>query len=99
MWSSRHLVIFQSHPVGRGPDFVKGAFNINGQSPLVAHFMRMRRLENEAGTNIRVQRTQMRNPPPYPFKIIKFMFFMVSKIRKIKISFQSNTIVVLLFSF
>ena len=61
--SVKHF-IYQSHPIGRGPDFVRGAFNIYGQSPLVAHFLRMRRLETDAGINFRVQRTQMQNLPP-----------------------------------
>ena len=56
--------IYQSHPIGRGPDLTRGAFNIYGQSPLVAHFLRMRRLETDAGINFRVQRTQMENLPP-----------------------------------
>ena len=56
--------IYQSHPIGRGPDFTRGAFNIYGQSPLVAHFLRMGRLETDAGINFRVQRTQMENLPP-----------------------------------
>ena len=43
---------------------MRQAFNINGQSPLVTHFLRMRRLETDAGVNFRVQRTQMENLPP-----------------------------------
>lgn len=43
---------------------MREAFNIYGQSPLVAHFLRMRRLETEAGVNFRVQRTQMESLPP-----------------------------------
>lgn len=50
--------------MGKGPEFVKKVFNVYGQSPLVAHFMRMNNLQKEAGTSMRVQRTEMNNLPP-----------------------------------
>ncbi|XP_046569644.1 protein FAM227B-like [Haliotis rubra] len=53
----------ESHPACRGPDFVRSAFNISGHSPLVAHFMRMKKLTTEAGVNFRVQRTEIENLP------------------------------------
>ena len=55
--------LFQSHPVGKGPGFVRGVFNIYGQSPLVAHFMRMQKLEPEAGMKVRLQRTEIQDLP------------------------------------
>ena len=58
---------FQSHPACRGPDFVKASFNLNGRSPLVAHFLRMRNLTADLNNVIRVQRTEIDNLPPYPF--------------------------------
>ena len=35
-----------------------------GQSPLVAHFLRVSNLEYSCGVNMRVQRTEMENLPP-----------------------------------
>ena len=61
------IVSFQSHPACRGPDTVKSVFNIHGQSPLVAHFLRMKNLSYDAGQVFRVQRTEQENLPPYPF--------------------------------
>ncbi|ELU03430.1 hypothetical protein CAPTEDRAFT_211485 [Capitella teleta] len=49
----------ESLPVGRGPEFVKTAFNTFGQSPLVAHFLNQRNLQTEAGLHLRVQRTEL----------------------------------------
>ena len=61
------LLFFQSHPACKGPDFLKAAFNLNGRSPLVAHFLRMRNLTSEANLVVRIQRTEIENLPPYPF--------------------------------
>ncbi|XP_056018635.1 protein FAM227B-like isoform X2 [Ostrea edulis] len=53
----------ESHPACGGPDYVKSVFNINGQSPLVAHYLRMKGLQYDAGTDIRIQRTEIQNLP------------------------------------
>ena len=50
--------------MGRGPEFSRGVFNICGQSPLVAHFLRMKNLKAEAGMKIRLQRTEVDSLPP-----------------------------------
>lgn len=64
----QYLFLFhQSHTVGRGPEFARNVFNIQGQSPLVAHFLRMKNLQDDAGMVIRVQRTEVDSLPPYPF--------------------------------
>ena len=67
--------LFQSHPLGKGPDFVKGVFNTYGQSPLVAHFMRIKNLKVEAGLHTRIQRTELQNLPPYPFIILIYFHY------------------------
>ncbi|XP_061167796.1 protein FAM227A-like [Saccostrea echinata] len=54
----------ESHPACGGPDYVKSVFNINGQSPLVVHFLRMKGLQYDAGTDVLVQRTEIQNLPP-----------------------------------
>lgn len=51
-------------PVGRGPDFVPVAFRLNGQSPLVSHFLQKMNLQANAGTEMVVQRTEIENLPP-----------------------------------
>ena len=62
-----NIFYLQSHPIGKGPDFVKSGFNTCGQSPLVAHFLRMKHLDVDAGMHLRVRRTEVTNLPPYPF--------------------------------
>nr|XP_002733478.1 PREDICTED: micronuclear linker histone polyprotein-like [Saccoglossus kowalevskii] len=57
----------ESHPACKGPDFIKTMFNVHSQSPLVAHFLNQKGLRYDVGTNVVVQRTEVRNLPPYPF--------------------------------
>ncbi|XP_022312836.1 protein FAM227A-like isoform X1 [Crassostrea virginica] len=54
----------ESHPACAGPNYARCVFNINGQSPLVAHYMKMKGLQYDAGEDIRVQRTEIQNLPP-----------------------------------
>ncbi|CAH1795360.1 unnamed protein product, partial [Owenia fusiformis] len=54
----------ESHPCCKGPDYIRTIFNIHGQSPLVAHFLRMKNLIDDAGTHVKVQRTIVENLPP-----------------------------------
>ncbi|XP_050390988.2 protein FAM227A [Patella vulgata] len=61
---SRHQ--YESHPACKGPDYIKASFNVFGQSPLVAHFLRMKQLSTVSGVNVRVQRTELENLPSYP---------------------------------
>ncbi|XP_064610926.1 protein FAM227B-like isoform X2 [Liolophura sinensis] len=53
----------ESHPACKGPEFVRSVFNVQGQSPLVAHFLRMNHLESTSGTILKVQRTELENLP------------------------------------
>ncbi|XP_070187081.1 protein FAM227B-like isoform X5 [Littorina saxatilis] len=54
----------KSHPAFTGPDFLKAAFNLNGRSPLVAHFLRMRNLTADMNLVVRIQHTEIDNLPP-----------------------------------
>ncbi|WAQ95450.1 F227A-like protein [Mya arenaria] len=56
-----------SHPACKGADTVKSVYNLYGQSPLVAHFLRVKNLTRESGQTFHVQRTEQENLPPYPF--------------------------------
>ncbi|OWF46101.1 hypothetical protein KP79_PYT05383 [Mizuhopecten yessoensis] len=47
MKSSNDKFYKESHPACRGPDFRRSLFNIHGQSPLLAHFLRMRNISQE----------------------------------------------------
>ncbi|KAL8584977.1 hypothetical protein ACOMHN_043613 [Nucella lapillus] len=67
----------KSHPACKGPDFLKAAFNINGRSPLVAHFLRMRNLTSDMNLVVRIQRTEIDNLPPYPFEDCHLFLFIV----------------------
>ncbi|XP_071496344.1 protein FAM227A-like [Diadema antillarum] len=53
----------ESHPAAAGPSFVKHVFDVEGRSPLVAHFMRQQGLEKTAGTSILLQRTEIDKLP------------------------------------
>ncbi|KAL4240478.1 hypothetical protein ACF0H5_001270 [Mactra antiquata] len=57
----------ESHPACKGPDTARSVYNIYGQSPLVAHFLRVKNLTKDAGQVFLVQRTEQENLPPYPF--------------------------------
>ncbi|XP_054762575.2 protein FAM227B-like isoform X3 [Lytechinus pictus] len=53
----------ESHPAAEGPTFVKHVFNVEGRSPLVAHFMKQEGLERTAGMDILLQRTEIDKLP------------------------------------
>ena len=82
------VTFLQSHPVGRGPEFVRNVFNIYGQSPLVAHFLRMKRLQEDAGLTVRIQRTEVESLPPYPFQtFLIFHSFLFPELPRVPLSF------------
>ncbi|XP_033115162.1 protein FAM227A-like isoform X2 [Anneissia japonica] len=54
----------ESHPAYESTQFSKSAFNISGQSPLVKHFLRQKRLDKKAGMDIYLQRTEIKKLPP-----------------------------------
>ncbi|XP_022095419.1 uncharacterized protein LOC110981800 isoform X2 [Acanthaster planci] len=54
----------ESHPVGEGATFAKVIFNSNGQSPLVLHFLRQKGLDQKAGIDNLLRRTEIRKLPP-----------------------------------
>ncbi|XP_076075511.1 protein FAM227A-like isoform X3 [Mytilus galloprovincialis] len=57
-------MVQESHPACVGPTFSRCSFNINGQSPLLSHYMYMKHLQYDSGQNVRVTRTEMENLPP-----------------------------------
>ncbi|KAK7490847.1 hypothetical protein BaRGS_00017903 [Batillaria attramentaria] len=59
--------VMKSHPACKGPKLLRAAFNTNGRSPLVAHFLRMRHLAADLNLVVRINRTQIESLPPYPF--------------------------------
>lgn len=63
-WRTKQTNKPESHPLGKGPSFTKGVFNTYGQSPLVAHFLRVNNLQIDAGLHARVQRTELQSLPP-----------------------------------
>ncbi|XP_060082363.1 protein FAM227B-like [Ylistrum balloti] len=84
--SSEDKFYKESHPACRGPDFRKSAFNIHGQSPLMAHFLRMKKISQEGGMVVRVCRTELQNLPaldaPTYKELIKDSFQRVREIEK-----------------
>ncbi|XP_038065606.1 protein FAM227B-like isoform X2 [Patiria miniata] len=54
----------ESHPVGEGATFTKVIFNSNGQSPLVLHFLRQKGLDQKAGIDNLLRRTEIKKLPP-----------------------------------
>ena len=70
--------LLQSHPACKGPEFLKAAFNINGRSPLVAHFLRMRNLTLDCNLVMRIQHTEIESLPPYPIVTLCLLFSIVN---------------------
>lgn len=73
-----------SHAIGKGPSFVKYTFNVHGRSPLVSHFLKTQNGQSDPGLVLRVSRTEMENPPPYPFPEI------ILQINSIKVFFLAS---------
>ena len=61
-----HASSLQSHPACRGPTFDRHAFNVHGQSPLVAQFLAEKHLSPQTGCDVIVQRTEIAQLPSYP---------------------------------
>lgn len=57
----------QSHSAGRGPEFVRTAFNIYGRSPAVSQYLMSMNALVCRGIGVLVERTEVENLPPYPF--------------------------------
>ena len=43
---------------------VKSLFDVRGTCPLVAHYIRTKNLESDAGQKVNVTRSEMKNLPP-----------------------------------
>ncbi|XP_005098145.2 protein FAM227A [Aplysia californica] len=79
----------ESHPVGRGCDFVRSAFNVEGKSPLVAHFLSMKGLRRDAGQLVWMQRVEVENLPSLDAPTYKDLITDSSKtIKKIEKNYQ-----------
>lgn len=77
-----------SHPVGRGPEFVRAAFNTEGRSPLVSHFLKMKGLTYDAGQYIWIQRVEIDKLPEMDATTYKDVIGESSRnIRRIKKNF------------
>ncbi|KAK3089795.1 hypothetical protein FSP39_006602 [Pinctada imbricata] len=63
---STDKVVRESHPACKGPNYIKSIFNMNGQSPLVAHYLRQKNLDYASGTDVLAQRTELQDLPAYP---------------------------------
>ena len=50
---------FQSHQIGPGPEFERVLFNIQGRSPLVAHYLHMKDLTTNEKYGRNVRRTEV----------------------------------------
>lgn len=84
-----YLAYMQSHPATEGPTFIKHVFNVEGRSPLVAHFMKQQGLERTAGMDVLLQRTEIDKLPsstaPTYHDIIQETF---QKVRHMKDTYQ-----------
>lgn len=79
----------KSHPIGKGCDFMRTAFNVEGKSPLVAHFLYMKGLRKDAGQLVWIQRVEVENLPSLDAPTYKDLIGESSKtIRKIEKNFQ-----------
>ncbi|XP_038074010.1 protein FAM227B-like isoform X2 [Patiria miniata] len=54
----------ESHPMGPGPDFERVLFNIQGRSPLIAHYLYMKDLAGNEHIGRNVRRTEVAKMPP-----------------------------------
>ena len=55
----------ESHQIGPGPDLERVMFNTSGRSPLVAHYLKMRRLTTDGSeTSRKIRRTEIVGYPP-----------------------------------
>ncbi|XP_071794283.1 protein FAM227B-like isoform X3 [Asterias amurensis] len=54
----------ESHQIGPGPDFERVLFNIQGRSPLIAHYLYMKDLAGNEHIGRNVRRTEVANIPP-----------------------------------
>ncbi|VDI62629.1 Hypothetical predicted protein, partial [Mytilus galloprovincialis] len=82
-------MVQESHPACVGPTFSRCSFNINGQSPLLSHYMYMKHLQYDSGQNVRVTRTEMENLPPYPFD--KNFCVLEHKLRQYEVFYEKSS--------
>jgi len=61
--------VLQSHPIGRGPLFVRMSFNVYGHSPLISRYLALMNDNTCSAVRFLVDRTQLESLPPYPFAV------------------------------
>lgn len=54
----------QSHQIGPGPEYERVMFNVQGRSPLIAHYLHMRQLRDFHQPGKKVRRTEIASLPP-----------------------------------
>ncbi|XP_025103022.1 protein FAM227B-like isoform X2 [Pomacea canaliculata] len=78
-----------SHPACKGPDFVKASLNLNGKSPLVAHFLQLHNITAPFNLVIHIPHREIENLPPLNAPTYKDIIHQSSKvIRTIEQKFQ-----------
>ncbi len=70
------IVSTQSHPIGPGPGLSRVLFNLQGQSPLVAHYLEMRQLKEKGQPGRKVRRTEIKKMP-YPSEVYKIHLYFI----------------------
>jgi len=80
----------KSHPVGKTCEFIRTAFNMEGRSPLVAHFLAMKGLKREVGQQVWLQRVELDDLPDLDAPTYQELISDSSKkIRKIENDYQN----------
>ncbi|XP_059176249.1 protein FAM227B-like [Physella acuta] len=54
----------ESHQIGPGPKYERVKFNTSGRSPLIAHYLHMRKLKSFKQPGMKVRRTEILQLPP-----------------------------------
>ncbi|XP_062337506.1 protein FAM227A-like [Osmerus eperlanus] len=66
---SKQKLTRESHVAYPGTQFKRCVFNLYGNSPLVQFYMRMKSINQQAGLDVRVVRTEIHKLPPYPLHL------------------------------
>jgi len=61
--------------LGKGPHFMRVAFNIYGRSPLISQYLAAMNADVCRGVTFLVERTELEKLPPYPFVLVLFRVF------------------------
>jgi len=61
--------------LGKGPQFVRVAFNIYGRSPLLSQYLASMNADVCKRVSFLVERTELENLPPYPVLLVEISVF------------------------